>query len=58
MGWVHPIDYYPTDWRPVFDWNSVIILSGLVYVGFDARFMQLACNDLRSAVQFRPAHRY
>jgi conjugative coupling factor TraD (SXT/TOL subfamily) len=26
----------PTDWRPVFDWNSVINLGGIVYVGLDA----------------------
>ena len=25
-----------TDWRPVFDWNSVINLGGIVYVGLDA----------------------
>jgi conjugative coupling factor TraD (TOL family) len=26
----------PTDWRPVFDWTSVINLGGIVYVGLDA----------------------
>jgi hypothetical protein len=26
----------PTDWRPVFDWTSVIHLGGIVYVGLDA----------------------
>ena len=26
----------PTDWRPVFDWISVINLGGIVYVGLDA----------------------
>jgi conjugative coupling factor TraD (TOL family) len=26
----------PTDWRPVFDWSSVIHLCGIVYVGLDA----------------------
>jgi conjugative coupling factor TraD (TOL family) len=26
----------PTDWRPVFDWSSVINLGGIVYVGLDA----------------------
>ena len=26
----------PTDWRPVFDWTSVINLRGIVYVGLDA----------------------
>jgi conjugative coupling factor TraD (TOL family) len=26
----------PADWRPVFDWNSVINLGGIVYVGLDA----------------------
>ncbi len=26
----------PTDWRPVFDWMSVINLGGIVYVGLDA----------------------
>jgi len=25
-----------SDWRPVFDWSSVIHLSGIVYVGLDA----------------------
>ena len=26
----------PADWRPVFDWNAVINLGGIVYVGLDA----------------------
>ena len=26
----------PTEWRPVFDWTSVINLGGIVYVGLDA----------------------
>jgi conjugative coupling factor TraD (TOL family) len=26
----------PGDWRPVFDWNAVINLGGIVYVGLDA----------------------
>jgi len=26
----------PSDWRPVFDWNTVINLQGIVYVGLDA----------------------
>ncbi len=26
----------PGDWRPVFDWNAVINLRGIVYVGLDA----------------------
>jgi conjugative coupling factor TraD (SXT/TOL subfamily) len=26
----------PSDWRPVFDWNTVIHLNGIVYVGLDA----------------------
>ncbi len=26
----------PTDWRPVFDWASVINMGGIVYVGLDA----------------------
>lgn len=26
----------PDDWRPVFDWNAVIHLNGIVYVGLDA----------------------
>lgn len=26
----------PCDWRPVFDWTSVINLKGIVYVGLDA----------------------
>lgn len=26
----------PADWRPVFDWTSVIHLRGIVYVGLDA----------------------
>lgn len=30
-----PIDD-PTDWRPVFDWTTIINLRGIVYVGLDA----------------------
>jgi len=26
----------PSDWRPVFDWTSVIHLKGIVYIGLDA----------------------
>jgi len=31
-----PVDDEATDWRPVFDWTSVINLRGIVYVGLDA----------------------
>jgi len=36
----------PSDWRPVFDWDSVIRLRGVVYVGLDA----LSDYEVASAV--------
>ena len=31
-----PVYDDPLDWRPVFDWTSVIHLGGIVYIGLDA----------------------
>jgi conjugative coupling factor TraD (TOL family) len=31
-----PVYDDPTDWRPVFDWTSIIHLRGIVYIGLDA----------------------
>ena len=31
-----PARSQPGDWRPVFDWNTVINVGGIVYVGLDA----------------------
>lgn len=36
----------PSDWRPVFDWSSVINLGGIVYIGLDS----LSDYEVASAV--------